>query len=95
VSFITWYFNVSLVTSIRVMDVVFSNLVYKNVSATKIDLVQDVNYSQIGVFRTFFDYGDVMVQTAGTLDNFVFEAVPQPENVVHIIEDLIGKGEII
>lgn len=93
VNFITWYFNVSLVTNIRIMDVDFSNLVYKNVSATKIDLVQDVSYSQIGVVRTFFDYGDVLVQTAGTLDNFIFSAVPQPENVVHIIEDIIGKEE--
>lgn len=91
INFITWYFNLSLATDIRVVEVTFESLIYKNVSATKLDLVQDVSYSQIGIVRTFFDYGDVLIQTAGTIDNFIFDAVPEPENVVHIIEDLIGK----
>jgi hypothetical protein len=72
------------------VDVDFSSVVYKNVSSTKLNLVQDVSFSQIGAIRTFFDYGDILVQTAGTLDNFDFTASPEPENVVHIIGDLIG-----
>lgn len=91
INFISWYFNISLVTDKRVIDIDFSSLVYKDVAATKINLVQDVSFSQIGAIRTFFDYGDVLVQTAGTLDNFIFESAPQPENIVHITEDLIGK----
>ena len=91
INFISWYFNISLVTDRRVIDIDFSSLVYKDVAATKISLVQDVSFSQIGAIRTFFDYGDVLVQTAGTLDNFIFESAPQPENIVHITEDLIGR----
>jgi hypothetical protein len=91
INFISWYYNISLVTDKRVIDIDFSNLVYKDVAATKINLVQDVSFSQIGAIRTFFDYGDVLVQTAGTLDNFIFESAPQPENIVHITEDLIGR----
>ena len=91
ISFITWYFNISLVTNLRILDVDFESLVYKDVASTKLSLVQDVSYTQIGVLRNFFDYGDVLVQTAGTIDNFVFSAAPQPENVVHVIGDLIGK----
>ena len=94
VSFITWYFNISLVTDRRIVDVDFSSVVYKNVAATKLSLVQDVSFSQVGVIRTFFDYGDVLVQTAGTLDNFEFNASPRPENVVHIIGDLIGGSGV-
>jgi len=92
VNFITWYFNISLVTDQRVVDIDFSGLVYKDVASTKLSLVQDVSFSQIGVMRTFFDYGDVLVQTAGTLDNFDFTSAPQPDNVVHLIGDLIGKN---
>ena len=93
VNFITWYFNISLVTNIRVVDIEFSGLVYKDVASTKLSLVQDVSYSQIGVIRTFFDYGNILVQTAGTLDNFDFDSAPQPENVVHLIGDLIGRND--
>lgn len=91
INFITWHFNIALVTNKRVIDINFSNLVYKDVAATKLNLVQDVSFAQVGAIRTFFDYGDVLVQTAGTLDNFTFESAPQPENIVHIIEDLIGR----
>lgn len=91
VGFITWYFNMSLVTDRRVLDLDFSDVVYKNLASTNLSLVQDVSYTQTGVLRTFFHYGDVVVQTAGEKTHFDFEAVPQPENVVHIIGGLIGK----
>lgn len=91
INFITWYFNIDIVTEKRVVDIDFEGIVYKNIAATKISLVQDVSYSQVGVVRTIFDYGDVLVQTAGTIDNFIFEAVPRPEDAVHVVENLIGK----
>ena len=91
INFITWYFNLNIVTEKRLLDIEFQSVVYKNVAATKLTLVQDVSYSQIGVIRTIFNYGNVLVQTAGTIDNFIFEAVPRPEDAVHVIENLIGK----
>jgi len=94
ICFITWYFNISLVTNIRVIDIDFSNLIYKNLAATKLNLVQDVSYQQVGALRTLLDYGDVYVQTAGTLENFEFLAIPKPGKAVHIIEDLIGGDNI-
>lgn len=91
VSFITWYFNLNIVTEKRILDIEFAGVVYKNIAATKLNLIQDVSYTQAGVFRTVFDFGDVLIQTAGTIDNFTFEAVPRPEDAVHIVENLIGK----
>lgn len=81
-----------LVTNQRIVDIDFENLVYKNVAETKLTLVQDVSYTQTGAIRTVFDYGDVLIQTAGTIDNFDLHAVPIPERIVNIVEDLIGKG---
>ncbi len=91
INFITWYYNVALITDRRVIDVDFAGLVYKDVATTKLNLVQDVSYAQVGVIRTFFDYGNILIQTAGSLDNFIFESSPNPESVVQIVEELIGK----
>lgn len=91
VNFITWYYNISLVTNKRIIDIDFSGLLYKNVAATTLALVQDVSYTQVGVIPAFFDYGDVNVQTAGTFENFDFTSVPHPQRVVQIIANLIGK----
>lgn len=91
VNFITWYYNISLVTNKRIVDIDFSHLVYKNLAETKLSLVQDVSYTQVGTFPALFNYGDGLVQTAGNIDHFDFTAVPQPARVVKIIGGLIGK----
>ena len=90
--FLNWFYNISLVTNKKVIDIDFRVLLSKNVAATKISQVEDVTLNEVGLIRSVFDYGDIFVQTAGTIDNFEFLAVPHPERVVHIIGDLIGEG---
>lgn len=91
VNYMTWFYNISLVTNIRVIDIDYSEIVFENVDATKLSQVEDVGYKQIGIFRSIFDYGDVHLQTAGTASNFEFLSVPHPENVIRIINHLLGK----
>lgn len=92
-NFLNWFFNISLVTKRRVLDIDFKILFSKNVASTKIAQIEDVSLNQVGLIRAVFDYGDILVQTAGTEDNFDFEAVPHPERVVHIVGDLIGERQ--
>lgn len=92
-SFLSWYFNVYFVTTLRVIDVDFYNLIYKQVSDANIDKIQDVSYNMGGVGRTIFNYGNVFIQTAAEVSNFDFLAVPSPDKVAKIIEDMITKDE--
>ena len=87
-NFLTWFFNVYFVTDERIIDVDFYNLIYKEVSEAEIEKIQDVTYKMGGVARTIFDYGDVLVQTAAEVPNFEFLAVPSPDKVVKILQDL-------
>jgi hypothetical protein len=87
-NFLSWYFNVYIVTNLRVIDVDFYNLIDKKVSDADIDKIQDVSYTNFGVFRMFFDYGDVFIQTAAEVSEFDFFAVPDPERVTKIINEL-------
>jgi hypothetical protein len=41
-----------------------------------------------GVVRTIFNYGDVLIQTASEVPNFEFLAVPKPDQVVKVLQDL-------
>jgi uncharacterized membrane protein YdbT with pleckstrin-like domain len=86
--FLYWFFNVYIVTTERVVDVDFYNLIYKKVSDADLIKIQDVSYNQGGVLRTLLNYGDVNIQTAGEVTNFDFEAVPQPDRVAKILQDL-------
>lgn len=91
IKYLSWYYNISLVTDKRIIDIDFSSLIYENVAATKLSQLEDVSYSQIGIIRSIFDYGDVTLQTAGTVSGFDFLAVPHPEKVIKTINNLIGK----
>lgn len=94
VKFLVWYFNIYLVTNERIVDVDFYNLLYKKLSSCRISKIQDITYKLGGVVRSLVDFGDVFIQTAGTENNFEFEAVPHPEKVVRVISDLIEHYEI-
>lgn len=89
--FLSWYFNVYFITERRIVDVDFYNLVSKKVSDAEIDKVQDVSYTTGGVVRTIFNYGDVLIQTASEVTEFEFGAVPSPEKVAKILNDLMAK----
>lgn len=91
VNFISWYFNVYIVTDERIIDVDFLHLLYKQMSSTRIERIQDLTYKLGGLIRTFFDFGDVFIQTAGEEPNFEFEAVPHPEQVVRTLSELTEK----
>ncbi len=93
VNFISWYFNVYIVTNERIIDVDFIQLLYKQMSSTRIGRIQDLTYKLGGVVRAIFDYGDVFIQTAGDEPNFDFEAVPHPEQVVRTLSELTEKQE--
>ncbi|KKU48743.1 MAG: hypothetical protein UX67_C0010G0004 [Candidatus Woesebacteria bacterium GW2011_GWF2_46_8] len=87
-SFLTWFFNVYLITDERIVDIDFLNLLYKEVSDANIDKIQDVTYKMAGAVRTLFNYGDVLIQTASEVPNFDFLAVPRPDKVATVLQDL-------
>lgn len=91
VEFIIWYFNIGLVTNIRIIDFDLHGVLSKHISETKLELVEDVSYSQVGSIRTIFDYGDVHMQTAGAQTNFEFDRSPNPARIVKIISNMIGE----
>jgi membrane protein YdbS with pleckstrin-like domain len=90
-SFLHWFYNVFIVTSERVVDIDYSDIVVHNIAIASLSHVQDVNYSQSGFISTFFDYGDLFVQTAGDERNFEAYSIPKPREATHIIGDLTGK----
>ena len=86
--FLSWFFDVWLITDERVVDIHFSNLLYKQVSEAKIDNIEDVTYNQGGVIKAMFDYGNVSLQTAAEQKLFEIKDVPSPNRVVQVLNEL-------
>jgi hypothetical protein len=49
--------------------------------------VEDVSAEQKGFLPTFFNYGTLVVQTAGEMENFVFPYCPNPNKYADRILD--------
>lgn len=97
-----WFYNVYIVTDERVIDVDFFGLLYKNVNATQIRKIEDVNYSQIGMLSSMFNYGTVVVETSAEQKSadmsdetsaFTFDAVSNPDRVVKVVSELMEQEE--
>ncbi|MDO8503846.1 MAG: PH domain-containing protein [bacterium] len=88
-----WLFNIYIVTTQRIVDIDFFNLIQKQVSDAERTKIQDVRYTLGGVFGTLFNYGDVFIQTAGTAPNFDFRKVPNPSTVVKNLQEFEHSKE--
>lgn len=92
-----WYYNVSIITDQRVMDLDFPNIMSHSMTEAQLEKIEDVTHKQIGAFGSVFDFGTVYVQTAGTSQNIEFQNIPRPRDVQDILVDLLEskqKGEI-
>jgi membrane protein YdbS with pleckstrin-like domain len=92
-SFLSWFFNVYIITDERVIDVDFLSLIYKNISSAKIDKIEDVTAETGGALRSVFDFGTVKIQTAGSDTEIEFEDVPQPGKITRLINELLIEEE--
>ena len=91
--FLSWYFNVYIVTDERIVDIDFYSLIYKEISDTKIERIQDVTVTQGGVVRALFNFGTVYIQTAGERREFDFEDVPKPQVVAKFLNEMMLEEE--
>lgn len=88
---LNYFFNVGIVTNMRIVDIDFHSVIYKEVTATKLDKIEDTTSKASGYFSSFFNYGDLFVQTAGKEANIEFPNVPDPQRATKIINELIHR----
>ncbi|HPT66387.1 MAG TPA: PH domain-containing protein [Candidatus Woesebacteria bacterium] len=86
--FLSWYFNLFLITNERVVDIDFNNLLNKHFAEADLSMIQDVSSSVKGIFGTFFNFGDVLIQTASEVNQINFEKVPNPEKIIKLLKEL-------
>lgn len=67
-----------LVTDRSLVQIMQKTLFIRKVSRLSMSNVEDVSEEQRGILASIFNYGTLMVQTAGERENFVFPLCPNP-----------------
>lgn len=70
--------NVVLVTSEKLAQVLYRTIFDRKISQLSIGDVQDVTVSQNGILARLFDYGTLIIETAGEQSNYTFTFTPKP-----------------
>lgn len=95
-SFLVWvdyYFDVWIVTNERIVNIEQRGMFSRSISELKLENIQDVTVEVLGAIPTFFNYGNLFVQTAAERERFLFRHVPNPYGIKDQIMNLQKKWE--
>ncbi len=57
--------------------------------------IQDIQESQVGILTQWFDFGDLIIETAGERGHVAFREIPNPEGVREIIFEQIRRSRAV
>ncbi len=86
--FLSWYFNVYIVTNIHIVDVNFYSLLSKEVVEISLNDIEVISHNVDGVLGSLFHFGNVHIETAAEQKRILFEKVPRPDVVTDKVQDL-------
>ena len=74
-----------LVTDRSLVQILQKSLFIRKISRLSMSNVEDVSAEERGILSTIFNYGTIVVQTAGTMENFIFPLCPNPSKYADMI----------
>lgn len=86
--------DIWVITDRRVIDSTQRGLFNRVVSELHISRIQDISVVTHGVVQTFFNFGDLEIQTAGSSEKFRFIQIPNPEKVKDQIMKLTSSHNL-
>ena len=82
--------NAVLVTSEKIAQVLYKNIISRKISQLSIGDIQDVTVRQNGIFARFFNFGTLVIETAGEQQNYSFNYTPDPYKAA---KEIVGAHE--
>ncbi len=82
--------SVIIVTTDKVAQILYKNLVDRKISQLSLGDLQDVTVDQKGLLARIFKYGTLVIETAGEQNNFTFTFTPLPYKCA---QEIVGARE--
>ncbi len=87
------YFDAWYVTDRHIIAVNQKQIFEREEAFMQLNRIQDVSFEKSGFIATFFGYGKLKVQSAGTEQEFIMENVNDVEVVARMLMDLRDKNK--
>jgi uncharacterized membrane protein YdbT with pleckstrin-like domain len=89
VHWFNWRYDLYVITDRRVVDSTRRFPFKKRLAEAQLDRVQDTSYEKSGLFANVFNYGTMVIQTAGEASNFQWEGMPDPVRAQAIVRQAV------
>src|SRR3989338_3120554 len=80
-SLMDYYLDSWIITDHRIIDIHQMGLFKRDISELRYSKIQDISVKMTGFWATMLNYGDIVIQTAGAVQEFKFHQVPNPNKV--------------
>ena len=90
-SFVEFYLDIHIITNDRMIDVNQITLFARKIAEADLYQIQDVSSEVRGFFASIFNYGNVDIQTAGSIPKFKMENVSHPHELRRLLLDLASE----
>jgi hypothetical protein len=85
--------DIWVLTDCRLIDMAQNGIFNRIVSEVDLDKIEDVTVKITGAIPTFLNYGQISLQSAGTVDHFDFPDATNPERVREMITQAIKENK--
>lgn len=91
--FVAFYLDMTVITNDRLLDVKQQSLFSRTISELDLFQIQDATSEVKGFIPSLFNYGRVIIQTAGPVNQFVMNGVPDPHNLRQMLLNLSAEDK--
>lgn len=85
---ISYYYDILIVTKSTVIDIKQNNLFNREITHLHLRQVEDISSEIKGFMPTLFNYGDIIIQSAGAQEHTLIKAIPNPQKVAAMVLQL-------
>ncbi len=89
--FSVYYLDCWIVTDQRTIHTELKGLFNRYISSIYHHRIQDVSVDVGGVLPTYFNFGDLQIQTAGNFREFIFKKIPEPYETKSVVMEAQKK----
>jgi len=82
--------NILVLTNEKVAQILYRNLIDRKISQLSLGELQDITVDQRGLVARFFQYGTLILETAGEQNNYNFTYTSYPH---HCAKELVQAHE--
>ncbi|MFA6105671.1 MAG: PH domain-containing protein [Patescibacteria group bacterium] len=86
--FVNFYLDLLVITNDRLLHIEQEGVFSRTISEVDLYKIQDITSTINGFIPSLFDFGDLLIQTAGAVEKFMITNVPDPEHLRQHILDL-------